>query len=78
VDAYQAAVAAGDGGNTMHHTSAVVEAEEAPPIVGKVRIVDAGVEHPSYVVEAEPAEAPWVVAVVFGAWHIDVGAAEVP
>jgi len=78
VDAYRAVVAAGDDGNTMHHTSAVVEAEEVRPIVGKVHIVDAGVEHPSYVVEAEPAEVPWVAAVVFGAWHTDVGVAEVP
>jgi hypothetical protein len=78
-DAYQVVVAAGDGGNTMCHTSAAVEAEEARPIVGKVHIEDAGVEHPSRVVEAERAEAPWLVAVAFAVWHIaDAEDAEVP
>lgn len=80
VDACQpAAAAAGDGDNTMYHTSAVVEAEEAGPIAGTVHIADAGAEHPSHAVEAERAEGPWVVAVVFAAWHIaDAEDAEAP
>jgi hypothetical protein len=43
-DAYQVAAVAGDDGNTMCHTSAVVE--EVRPIVDKVHIGDAGVGHP--------------------------------
>ena len=43
--------------NTMCHTSATVEVEEARSIVGTVHIADAGVEHSSHVVEAEQAEA---------------------
>lgn len=73
-DAYQAAVAADGGGNTMCRTSAVVEVEEARPIVGKVHIADAGVDHPS-VVEAERAEEPRVVAVAFAGWHTEDAAA---
>jgi hypothetical protein len=78
VDAYQAVAAADGGGNRMSHTLAVVEAEEARPIVGKVHIEDVEVEHPSGVVEAERVEAPWVV-VAFAVWHIvDAEDAEVP
>jgi len=78
VDAYQPAAAAGDGGNTMHHTSAAVEAEEAHPIAGTVHIADAEAEHPLHAVEAEQAVAPWVV-VVFAAWHIaEAEGAEAP
>jgi hypothetical protein len=79
VDACQPAAAVGDGGSTMYHTSAAVEAEEARPIAGMVHIADAGAEHPSHAVESEQAEAPWAVAVVFAAWHIaDAEDAEAP
>jgi len=45
-DAYQVAAAAVvDGGSTMCHKLAVVEAEEARPIVDKVRTEDAEVGH---------------------------------